>query len=48
MVLEGDVGDKFYIIKSGEAQVHADRREVNRLFKADFFGEKALLSDEPR
>ena len=23
-------------------------RKVNHLFKADFFGEKALLSDEPR
>ena len=23
-------------------------KEVNRLFKADFFGERALLSNEPR
>lgn len=24
------------------------RKRVNQLFKADFFGEGALLSDEPR
>jgi cGMP-dependent protein kinase 2 len=24
------------------------QRKVNHLFKADFFGERALLSDEPR
>jgi CRP-like cAMP-binding protein len=32
----------------GEAQVLADGVEVNRLFRADFFGEQALLRDEPR
>lgn len=33
---------------SGEAAVTQGGKEVNRLFKADFFGEKALLSNEPR
>jgi hypothetical protein len=33
---------------SGEATVTQGGKEVNRLFKADFFGEKALLSNEPR
>lgn len=46
------MGDLFYIIKEGEAVVYQDtdhgKRKVNQLFKADFFGEKALLSDEPR
>ena len=50
--MQGDKGDHFYIIKGGEAvvfQQEADGvRKVNHLFKADFFGEKALLSDEPR
>ncbi len=32
----------------GEAVVLQDGKEVNRLFKADFFGEQALLHDEPR
>ncbi len=50
--LQGEAGDYFYIIKEGEAVVtiedHEGTRKVNHLFKADFFGEKALLSDEPR
>lgn len=32
----------------GEAMVVAGAKEVNRLFRADFFGEQALLNDEPR
>ncbi len=51
--LQGEPGDLFYIIKEGEAVVYQDtgggsRKRVNQLFKADFFGEGALLSDEPR
>lgn len=51
--LQGDPGDLFYIIKEGEAVVYQDSgsgssKRVNQLFKADFFGEGALLSDEPR
>ncbi|PSC70618.1 cyclic nucleotide dependent kinase [Micractinium conductrix] len=52
VVRQGDPGDLFYIIKEGEAVVFQDsggtRKRVNQLFKADFFGEGALLSDEPR
>eukprot|EP00798_Chlamydomonas_sp_ICE-L_P023624 gene23624-9152_t len=48
VIKEGETGDKFYIIKDGEAVVFAGDKEVNRLFKADFFGEHALLKDEPR
>ena len=48
VIKEGDAGDKFYIVKEGEASVIKDGKEVNRLFKADFFGEMALLNDEPR
>ena len=52
MPCQGEAGDYFYIIKEGEAVVtiedHEGTRKVNHLFKADFFGEKALLSDEPR
>jgi len=34
--------------RRGEAVVMQGDKEVNRLFKADFFGERALLSNEPR
>ena len=50
--MQGDPGDLFYIIKEGEAVVYQSTpqgtRKVNHLFKADFFGERALLCDEPR
>lgn len=52
VITEGDKGDLFYIIKEGEAHVFQNtqqgQRKVNHLFKADFFGERALLCDEPR
>ncbi len=51
-MMQGDPGDLFYIIKEGEAVVYQatpqGTRKVNHLFKADFFGERALLCDEPR
>ena len=50
--LQGDPGSIFYINKEGEAVVMQatpqGQKKVNHLFKADFFGERALLSDEPR
>lgn len=52
IIKQGDKGDKFYIIVEGEAVVYQSTAQgtarVNMLFKADFFGEAALLSDEPR
>ena len=49
IIREGDPGDKFYVVKAGEAAVTtAAGGEVNRLFRADFFGERALLTNEPR
>lgn len=48
VVGEGQEGDKFFIIKSGEALVMAGGKEVNRLFRADFFGEQALLGGGQR
>ncbi|KAK9867128.1 hypothetical protein WJX84_004628 [Apatococcus fuscideae] len=52
VINQGDPGSLFYIIKEGEAVVMQStpqgQKKVNHLFKADFFGERALLSDEPR
>ncbi len=52
LVRQGEAGDYFYIIKSGEAVVYdsssGQKQKVNHLFKADYFGEQALLRSEPR
>uniref|UniRef100_A0A7S3QLD0 cGMP-dependent protein kinase n=1 Tax=Dunaliella tertiolecta TaxID=3047 RepID=A0A7S3QLD0_DUNTE len=48
IVRAGEVGNKFYIVKEGEAVVLAEGREANRLFKADTFGEACLFVDQPR
>src|SRR5215207_8833375 len=53
IVREGDVGDRLYIVKEGEAEVVArgdGEKEVTlaTLSKTDYFGEIALLRDVPR
>jgi putative ABC transport system ATP-binding protein len=52
VVVQGDEGDKFYVIRSGEADVFihdgAVSRHVRTLGPGDFFGEAALLLDQPR
>lgn len=51
---QGDEGDKFYLISDGEVDVliqkpnEADPRVINHLSSGAFFGEKALLSGDPR
>mmetsp|Transcript_22723 Transcript_22723/g.77300 ORF Transcript_22723/g.77300 Transcript_22723/m.77300 type:complete len:1214 (-) Transcript_22723:91-3732(-) len=52
--MTGSASDKFYIIHSGEVvvQKHIEKgkppKEIVRLQKHDWFGERALLSSEPR
>jgi putative ABC transport system ATP-binding protein len=52
IIKQGDVGDKFYIIRSGHAEVIREtdgKTEVlTKLGPGDFFGELALLRKEPR
>jgi putative ABC transport system ATP-binding protein len=52
VIREGDLGDKFYLIRQGQAEVFTGgdggKTVLTRLGPGEFFGELALLKDAPR
>jgi len=48
IVTQGEPGDKFYILESGTAVAKKDDKEVMQYAEGQFFGELALLKNEPR
>lgn len=50
IITEGDIGENFYLLESGEAEAFIKDKEgpVRAYNKGDFFGELALLNDAPR
>ena len=50
LTTQGDLGDAFYIILAGSMQCISDKSGtvVMELQRGDYFGERALLNDDPR
>lgn len=45
---QGSLGEAFYIIKQGIVDIYKDDNLIRSINKLDYFGERALLFDEPR
>lgn len=48
IVKEGESGDSFFLVLSGQAKVLVRKRNVNRILPGDHFGEISLLDGGPR
>jgi cAMP-dependent protein kinase regulator len=48
VVSEGDPGDRYYVLREGQAEVSIAGGSIRRLGRGDAFGELALLFGQPR
>jgi CRP-like cAMP-binding protein len=48
IIRQGEVGDLFYVIESGEVEILIGGYPAGRLYRGSGFGERALLRDTPR
>ena len=48
IIEEGTIGEKFYIVKSGQVEVYQKNLYLRTLNSMEYFGERALLTNEVR
>jgi len=48
VIKQGEIGDKFFVIASGEVGISIGDKFIRNMPRNQFFGERALLFDEPR
>lgn len=48
VIEQGDIGNQFYILESGTAEAWKDGAKVKEYAEGEYFGELALIKDEPR
>jgi len=48
VITQGEEGSVFYIVESGELECSIDGKFIRTMKTGDFFGERALLTNEPR
>lgn len=48
VIVQGDIGDRFFVVRDGAAAVLVDGFEVGSVGPGGHFGERALLRDVPR
>jgi putative ABC transport system ATP-binding protein len=48
VIRQGESGDKFYLIRRGDVRISKDGRPHMVLGKGEFFGDRALVTGEPR
>ncbi len=48
IVKQGEIGDSFYVVLTGQAKVVSNGRTLNHLLPGDHFGEISLLDGDPR
>jgi CPA1 family monovalent cation:H+ antiporter len=48
LIREGSLGREFFVLVDGTAEVQRDGKRIDTAGPGDFFGEMALLTDQPR